>query len=571
MPKGRCAGMYGLWKYVYVILFIIVGFLTIFPILVLVFGSFWGAPLGAIGSFSLKGYINVFYNTTETYKVFYNSFFIATIKTILAVIVGGFLAWVVTRTDTPGARALEILVGLPFFIPPILTALAWAMLGNPNTGLLNQWLMMLPWIDKPPINLYSVGGIIWHMFQYSSAFMFMMILPAFRTMDPSLEESSRMSGANNILTMVKITFPLLRPAILGAAILTFIRGLESFESPTFFGMPANIFVITTKIYANIIDSDPPKYAEAMALSVALMIVSFLIVAIQRRMLSKREYVTISGKGYQPRLIKLGRAKWITFALCILYFIVTVALPFSQLILSSFFKIFGFYTREMFTLNNYSRVLQDPIVWRALKNTLLLGGGAAIIAVSMSTLIAYFVHRTKLKGRKALDFISWLPWMVPGTLLGLGMLWGYILLPEPFNFYGTKWILLLAYVTIGLPLATRSMSGIMVQIGPDLEECSRVHGASRTQTFIYVLATLIRPGYVSALLLLFFITMRELSASILLYSFGNEVMPVIILKYWQGGGSEVVSVIAILMLVIAIIFRLLELYVTKASLRHQKKI
>lgn len=556
--------MYGHWKYVYIATFVLVGFITVFPLLSVGFGSFWGAPPGAVGSFTLSGYLNTYGSDPVTYGVLYNSLFIATVKTVLAITIGVFLTWVVVRTDTPGRRVLEILVTLPFFIPPVLTTLAYALLGSPKVGLINVALMKLPGIDSPPVDMYSMPGIIFNMSLSSTAFVVLMIAPAFRNMDPSLEDSSRMSGAGNISTLFRVTLPVMKPAIIGAFLLSFIRGLESFDVPVILGIPAGIFVFTTKIYDKIVYRDPPQYAEGMALAVSLVAMCLLVVVIMWRLLGQREYTTITGKGYQPRLIKLGRARWIAFACCVAFFVISVVLPASQLLLSSFFRIFGFYTPEMFTLDNYGTVLGDPIIWRSFRNTALIGGGAAVATATLAGLIAYFANRTKLRGRKGLDLVAWLPWTVPGTVLGLGMLWGYILLPGPLNLYGTPWILLVAYMTSGLPLATRVMTGTIVQISHDLEESSRVHGASRGVTLWRIVAPLVRPGFLAGAILLFFTNMRDLSASILLYSPGNEVVPVVILRYWQAGGAQVVTVIALLMLAFVMVFKVLEVYLRRVG-------
>ncbi|MBI4319268.1 MAG: iron ABC transporter permease [Chloroflexi bacterium] len=552
--------VYGSWRYVYVALFAAVAFVVIFPMLSVVFGSFWGAPPGRPGGFTFQGYINTYGSDLSTYRVLFNSFFIAGAKTVMAVVSGVFLAWVVTRTDTPGARALETLLAVPFFVPSVLTALGWAMLANPRTGSINKLLMMLPGVETPVLNIYSMSGIIWHMWQFSTAFVFILIVPAFRNMDPSLEDSSRMSGSGNISTLFRITLPLMKPAILGATLLTFIRGLEAFDTPVLLGVPANILVFSTSIYVNILGRFPPRYAEGMALSVSLMLIAMVLIVIQWRMLGAKQYTTISGKGYQPRLIRLGPAKWVALAFCSVYVLVALVLPVSQLIMSSFFRIFGLYTADMFTLGNYQRVLGDPVVWRSFKNTLIIAGGGALIALTLATLVSYFVQRIKVRGNKLLDLVAWLPWTVPGTVLGLGSLWGYALLPGPLNLYGTAWILLVAYINIGLPVAMRVMTGNVVQISPDLEECSRVHGATLGQTLLRIVAPLVRPGFLAGAILLFTMLMRDLSTSIFLYTPGNEVVPVVILKYWgEGGGSEVVSVVAILMLGLLVFLRVLEGY------------
>ncbi|HEX9145190.1 MAG TPA: ABC transporter permease subunit, partial [Candidatus Binatia bacterium] len=348
-------------------------------------------------------------------------------------------------------------------------------------------------------------------------------------------------------------------------LLTFIRGLEGFESALFFGLPAKIFVFTTEIYSSLTHRTPPDYPRAMALAALLMVITFAGVVIQRRLLAKKTYVTITGKDYRPRLVDLGPWRWVTFGVCTTYFFVALVLPVSQLVLSSFFTIFGLYDLNLLTLANYRQAFSDLMFWRALRNSLVLSTGGAILCMLLSALIAYIIFKTKFWGKEALDFCSWVPWTLPGMVLALGMLWAYILLPGPIMLYGTLWILLIAYLTIGLPIGVRCMSGTIVQISTDLEESSRLCGATWWQTFVKIYLALLRPGFTAGALLLFFVFLRELSASVLLYSPGNEVLAVTILKYWEAGRSEVVSVIALVMLGVVILFKAGEGWLLKSRL------
>jgi iron(III) transport system permease protein len=543
---------------------LMVGFLSLYPVVMLLFGSVRDAAPGEAASFTWAAYRET-YTDSSTYRVLLNSLVIAVVKTIFAVILGVFFAWVVTRTNTPYPRLLETLVTLPFFVPPILTAIAWAMLANPTVGIINKFFMLFFGLDRPLFNIYSYAGIIWHMTHYSAAFVFLLVVGAFRATDPALEEASRASGASGLKTFFRVTLPLMAPAIMGAGLLAFIRGLEAFESALFFGLPAKIFVFTTEIYAALTQRTPADYPRAMALAALLMVITFTGVLIQRRIMAGKKYFTVTGKGYRPRPVDLGAWRWVTFGLCVAYFFVALVLPVSQLLLSSFFTIFGLYDFKLLTLDNYRQAFSDLLFWRALRNSLVLAAGGAVLCMLLSAVIAYIIFRTKFWGKGVLDFLSWVPWSVPGMVLALGLLWAYILLPGPIVLYGTIWILLIAYLTIGLPIGVRSMSGTIVQISEDLEESSRACGASWWQTFVKIYLALLRPGFTAGALLLFFIFLRELSASVLLYSPGNEVLSVTILKYWEAGRSEVVSVIALVMLGIVILFRVGEAWLIKIKL------
>jgi iron(III) transport system permease protein len=436
--------------------------------------------------------------------------------------------------------------------------MAWGMLGNPQVGLLNQLYQWITGSETAPINVYSYGGVVWHMMQYSVPFLFLLIVDAFRAMDPSLEEAATMCGASRLRTFRTVTLQLMLPALTGAAILSFIRGIENFESPLFFGSPAGIRVITTDIYDSINQRSPPQYQYATAVSFVIMALLFLIVLLQRRMLRGRSFQTITGKGYSPSVMKLGAWRWMTFAFCVLFFVVTVVLPVGQLVIGSFFKFFGFYEWDMLTLEHYQAVFGSREFWRGFSNTMLLGLAGATLTMLLGATVAYVSVRTKWRGRLLIDSMAWLPWMMPGIVLGVGFLWGFALLPHGIPIYGTIWALLLAYISLGTPLSVRAMSSAYAQLSFDLEECSRVHGASWLQTMRRIVLALAWPSFAVGWVLVFFGIMRELSASVLLYSVGSEVLSVVLLKLWANGNAEQVSVIGLIMMVLVIIFRWVQL-------------
>ena len=264
---GRFAGLAALVA--------LLAFLSIYPLAMLLYGSMHSTPPGVPGQFNLNGYRALM--TPEYLAVLRDSFAIALVKTVLSIVLATLLAWIVARTDTPAPRTLEALITLPFFIPPILTATAWSMLGNPQSGTINLLWKSVTGAETPLVNVYSYGGVVWHMMQYSTTFLFLFIVEAFRTMDPSLEESSRMSGASNARTFRRITLMLMLPVMTSAFILSFIRGVEAFESPVFFGTPARIEVLTTQIYNLLNQQAEPQYQVATALGfVAMLLMGLLI-------------------------------------------------------------------------------------------------------------------------------------------------------------------------------------------------------------------------------------------------------------------------------------------------------
>src|SRR6201996_5492381 len=394
-PTGRIIGL--------TLLALLLAFLTVYPLSMLLYGSLHSTPPGVAGVFNLDGYRDIV--SQQSLLVLLNTVGISLAKTVPSVVIAVLLAWILARTDTPFRGALEVLVTLPFFVPPILTAMAWGMLGNPQVGLLNQLYEGITGSTAAPINVYSYGGVIWHMSQYSVPFLFLLIVDAFRAMDPSLEEAARMCGASRLRTFRTVTLQLMLPALTGAAILSFIRGIENFESPLFFGSPAGIKVITTDIYDSINQSSPPRYQYATSTSFVIMLLLFLIVLLQWKLLKGRSFTTVSGKGYSPGTIKLGAWRWVTFAFCILFFVITVVLPVGQLLIGSFFKFFGFYEWDMLTLEHYREVFGSGEFWHGFRNTMLLGFMGATLTMGLGGIVADMSVRAIERGRRLIEAVA----------------------------------------------------------------------------------------------------------------------------------------------------------------------
>jgi iron(III) transport system permease protein len=546
------------------LLLVVLSVLTLYPLGTLFYGSLHTTPPGMPGEFNLNGYREVL--SAENFRILVDTLGIAFVKTAIAVALAVLFAWIVARTDTPGRGTLEVLIALPFFIPPVITATAWTVMGNPQVGTINLLWRWLTGTDSTIINVYSYFGVIWHMIQYSTPFIFLFIVDAFRAFDPSLEESSRMSGASRWQTFRRVTIILLLPITTSAFILSFMRGVEAFESPLIFGRPADIYVLTTEIYRAInVTGGLPEYQYATALAFSVLLLMFLLVFFQWWLLGNRSYQTVTGKGYSPGIMKLGKWRWVTFSLCVLFFLIAVALPFAQLLVGSFFRLFGFYSWDMLTLEHYEWVFENRQVWRAFYNTMLLGVLGATATMILGAMVAYVSVRTRWRGRRLIETLAWLPWMMPGMVLGVGFLWGFAIIPGPIQIYGTVWALLLAYVTLGTPLAVRIMNGTFTQLSFDIEECSRVHGASWLQTLWRILIALAWPALAVGWILTFFGIMRELSASVLLYAVGSEVLSVVMVRMLIDGQPERVTVIGLMMMLLVFLFRWVQHLIVKQRL------
>jgi iron(III) transport system permease protein len=528
--------------------------LVLYPTYMLFYGSLWSSRPGFPGHFTVEHYIDTA-TSLDTYKVLLNSLIIITGKTMLAGAIAVYLAWLVTRTNVPYRAFVEIVAPLPFFVPGLLAAIGWAMLANPRNGTLNQLFAGAFGLEQGPFNIYSYGGIIFVMALHSASFVYLLIVAAFRNLDASLEESAHLSGADGWKVFRTITLPLVLPALSGAVLLTFISGLEAFETPAVLGTPARIFMFTNEIHYAMTVTVPADIGRAMTLGVWLVVLTLLLVAVQWRLLGRRSYASVTGKGYRPKVLDLGAWRWPAFALVLLYALVAVVLPIGQIFASSFFKVFGLLDWNLFTLDNYREVLADPLLIRALRNTLFLAVVCGVIVVFLSGLVAYVVVRTRFVARRVLEMLSWLPWTLPGIVLSLAMLWAYIRVP---GLYGTILILLVAYVTHGLPIGTRALSGTLAQLSMDLEESARVSGASWWTAFRCILLALLRPGLVAAWLLLAAMFIRTLSIPVMLMAPGNEVLSVLTLQFWDQGQGQKVAVLAMLMLALLVFLMCLEL-------------
>lgn len=543
------------------VLLVVVGFLVVYPLFMIFYGSFRGGPPYFPDlKFSLQGYIDAFGNT-QNYFTLFTSFWLGAARAILAIIIAVFLAWVVTRTDTPYKKILEVAVWIQFFLPYQPIIMAWILLLSPRTGMVNQWLVQTFHLSSPPFDIYTYGGIIWVSTIQWASVMFILITPAFKGMDAALEESSRILGANRFATLRRITLPILAPTIMATMTISFVKIMESFETELFLGYSKGIRVYTTRVY-NLIYESPPNYPEGMALSTVFLFIIFGLIYLNQRLLGNRQYVTISGRGYATRPTPLGRWKYVTLGVLIFYFFVGVVIPLAGLTIGTFMQLFGVAVKDPWTTRHWSGVFSDNLFYSALKNSLYIGLGSATVGMIFYALISYVITKTKFAGRRTLDFMTWLPWGVPGMVISLGFLWAYVGgIPLPFTLYGTLYLIMLVLIVQAFPLGIRTMNGSMVQLGNELEESSRTLGASWLYTFRRIVAPLITPAFISTWIIIFVLALKSLGTVLFLVSTKTRPLSVLMFEYWMGGSfaerALVVGLIqALLVLALAIVARVL---------------
>src|SRR3954451_16894260 len=496
-------------------------------------------------------------NLIEDSRVLANTAFVACIATLLAVVLGFLIAWTLTRTRLPGRAQLERLMQLPYYLTPLVGALAWAILASPKSGFLNQlWHAVGGTGDL--FNVYSAWGIAWVMALFEGTVAFVMIGAAMKSMDPSLEESSRMCGAGKWRTMLRITLPLVTPGVLGATIFVFAEMLGSFAAALVLGVPGRFFVITTSIWQATL-SFPPDYGRAAAMGIALFAVMFASLTAYRWIVRRGNYATITGKAFRPRPLEMGAIAWLLFALCCFYVFVAGILPLAALTLTSFQRFATvFLSQTELTLANYQTAFGFGAINSALGTSLLLGVSVATIGVLVIAVLVWIIYRSRVPGHGLIEYVVMFPQAVPRMVFGLGLLWAWLNIPIPI--YGTVWLLGLAYFTVMLPLGVRTLAGVVLQIEKSLEECARVCCSSWGYQMRTVALPLLKPGILAAWLLIFMACVRELGASAFLMGPNAKVIAPSIVGAFASSGTELTAAMALIqtftvIVALAILFRL----------------
>jgi iron(III) transport system permease protein len=488
----------------------------------------------------------------------WNTLIISVGATVVGTSIGMVLAWILHRTTVPGRRLFEILIAIPYPLGPLVGALAWNVLGAPQRGgLINQAYFALTGATDPIINLWSISGIVFVMAIFEAPVAVLMIGAAMQRMDPSLEECSAVFGGGKLRTAMRVTLPLMAPAILSAALFLFVASMGSFAIPAILGAGFRFYVATTAIYV-LFQGYPPNYPLAAMLGLVLIFITILAVWLNERLLRGRSYVVVGGRSYRPRQLDMGMWTWPLFAFAAFYVMVTLVLPLGVLTLASVqFTGDISFSPARWTLASYHYILFEFSTTRdAILNSLLLGVMTGTLGVLVATLIAWVVHRSNSAGRRLLEQTAMLPQAIPHLILAVGLLW--MVLTLPFPLYGTIWAVLLAYLLVFLPLSYRSMSGVIVQIDRELEEAARVSGASWWRVMRTITIPLLRTGMTATWALLFMVSVREVSSSLFLAGPNANVLGPAIINFWDSGGLPRVSALAIvqavIILVLLIVFR-----------------
>ena len=519
---------------VFIIVAVITGYLVLPPLFSVIQTSLYTVKLtGELDEFTLRYYSELL-RELQVIEPFFNTVIFSVGSAFLATTVGATIAWIVTRTDTP-LRGLGYFTAFASFGTPfILYTIGWILLLG-KAGPVNYWLKQLFDQTAPVINVYSMTGMIFVESMLWSPFVFLMLAASFRSMDPSLEEASAACGARLWQTLRKVSLRLMLPAFFSVVLLIFIRSFEAFEIPALIGLPGDIRVLTTSIY---LDSQrmPPTYGRAGAFSVLLMVVVAATLYFYFRVTREGEkFTTVTGKGYRPTQIPLGRWRYLTAAMLLVYSFVLLVLPFLIILWAS---VLPFYMQpsisaaSMFTLENFVTAIQFPKITESIKNSVLLGLGAATAVMLLTTFASWVLVRTKVRGRWLLDLFTTLPLLFPGIVMGLAILRFYLHVPIPI--YGTLWILLVAFVTRYIPYGIRYTHSGLLQLHKELEEAAYTSGGSWTNCMRRITLPLLTPSFLGGWVFVFLLSAKELSMSILLVSPHTPVVSVAIYELWENG-------------------------------------
>ncbi|TYT78909.1 ABC transporter permease [Treponema phagedenis] len=504
------------------------------------------------GQLNIKGVLEILHSA-DTYQALKNSLVIAIGTTITSTIIGVFFAWLIARTDLPFKKLMKALFMVPFMLPSFICAMAWKVLLSPRAGYLNKMLMSVFNLEKAPIDIMSLGGIIAIETMYLFPFVFLQVSGALERMDPTLEESARISGAGLFTITRKITLPLVMPSIVAGALLVCLYSLAHFGVPAILGTEKGIYNIPTKIYERIYASAGSFEAirTGTILSMILVIAAAIILKAQNMILKKGRFQIIAGKSMRPVVLKLRGLKIPLLIISIVYILITVVLPTVTIFLIGGLKTYGLpFKAENMTWLNYIEIFKWKLTKDAIWNSLYLSISAAFVTMLAGVMISYVIVKMKVRGKFILEFLGVLPFSLPGTVIALGciLVWSG---KFGINIYNTAWIIFVAYIARYMAFALKSNSAALEQVSDSLEEASRSCGATHWQTLKNIVIPLIRPGMISAFFLIFLPALRELTTSVLLYGPTTRTIGVAIYALNEDG--ETVRAAALASVALLIIF------------------
>jgi len=527
---------------------LVLGFLVLVvlgPIVLLVLNSFYASAMKADG---LQAWQDLWFKESMRDAI-WNTLTLSIVRQGIAFCVGIGIAWLLARTDMRGKHVFEFAFWIAFFMPILPITLGWVLLLDPDFGLINQAARTL--LGQSVFDIYSWWGIVWvHLFSKTIATKVMLLTPIFRNMDISLEEAAQTSGATTCQMFMRILLPVMTPAVSAVMILSLIRSLETFEVELFLGVPARIDVYSTLIY-RFLRQEPAQYDSATILAVTSLIALLPLVVFQQWLLHRGGYATLTGR-YRMGVLRLRGWHWPAWAFVAIIVALTTVVPIAFLVTGTFMKVFGFFTiADPWSTRHWSVVLADPLFSRSLVNTVILGATTALAGVVIYSAVAYISIRSRYRFRRALDFLTWMPSLLPGVLLGLGLLFMFLQVPIFRPLYGSMGLLVLAVLVSGVTIGTQLIKSGLLQIGAELEEGAWASGASWLETCRRVVLPLLAPVVGLVAVITFADATRNISSIVLLSTSGNRPLSLLQLSYMIDGRYEPAAVIGVIVVVITV--------------------
>lgn len=486
------------------------------------------------------------------YAPIYYTFVIAIFAGVFSLVIGASMAWCVSRTDMPFTGLIRNSILAAFVTPPFIGAIAWIFLAGPRAGWLN---VTLRWAvgggdEFSVFNIFSLTGVIFAITLYTFPLVFIIVLAGLNNISSDIEDAANIAGGGTLSTMINITLPLVLPALFAGLILAALEAMILFGIPAILAIPSGFHTMTTQLRAFMLSEDD-MLGVASSYAMPMLIAAVVMVWTRGKVLGRRGYATVGGKGGQRRPQKLGRWRYPVFALCFFPVVCTMVLPYSALLVTSFTKTLGDgLTWKNLTFDNYVFMVQNDAVWGAIINTLGLALMAATGAATVASIASYITQRKLVRAHNFLSFMATAPIGIPGIVLAVGLFAAYT--KQPFVLYGTLWIIFLAYLTKYLPLAFQTSNAALSSIHPELEECSRIMGANRLQVFRDVTIPLFKAGLIASWILVFMPSLRELSSSVLLYTTNTKVISVVIIDLYEENLFGPISAIAVSLLILTLI-------------------
>ncbi|MCC2597206.1 iron ABC transporter permease [Pusillimonas sp. MFBS29] len=535
------------------VVLLVLAYLVLVPLGILIVSSLTPSGLPFDPGWTIGNYFTV-YGDPEFWKMVWTTVQFAVGSMLGAMVLGVALAWAVERTDLPGKRGLRICLTLPMAIPPFLLAIGWILLLSPRIGFINTLIRDITGIDDFSINIYSLGGMIFVQALSLVPSTFLILCPAFRNMDPSLEEAAMASGAGRYKLFRRIFVPLLSPSLLAAAIFMLMVGFLVFDVPGTLGMPVNIFVLSSRIVYLATDSAGGMSAYHIISTIAVFFLVILLLqawAYHRLTRNASRFVTVTGKNFRPRLIKLGRWKLPVLGAIFVYFCLATIIPLGILGWTSLMPWLMPPSMKAISLASWSNHLAfftNSLTLRALGNSLLIGIVAATVVALFSVLVSWIVVRKGGKSGKVVDFLAFLPIAIPGTMIGVALVYVYLNMPF-LSVYGSVWIIVIAYITTYIPFGTRSTNSVMLQLHKELEEAARTSGASWGRVMRRVVLPLTLPAALAVWIWVIAHCIRELSSALLLQGGENQTLPVVLWNFWVGGEPNKAAAVGLWLVVL----------------------